>query len=93
MSDQYILADRHVISRGVVSAGDTSVVLEITRAGLQTLADCAEANADAWQTYFEQRREDNYTSVVPYDYERALEAHHWAGLLRTYLREMRGAAA
>jgi len=92
MSDQYILADRHVISRGVVSAGDTSVVLEITRAGLQALADCAEANADAWETDFQQRHEGHYT-VEAYDYERALEAHHWAGLFRSYLREMRGATS
>lgn len=89
MSDQYILADRHVISRGVVNAGDTSVVLEITRAGLQALADCAEANADAWENDFQQRHE-HCCIVDAHDYERALEAHHWSGLFRSYLREMRG---
>ncbi len=91
MSDQYILADRHVISLGLISAGDKSVVLEITREGLQTLANCAEANADAWETDFQQRHGGHYT-VEAYDYECALEAHHWSGLLRSYLREMRGTA-
>lgn len=91
MSDGYILADRHVISRGVVSAGDTSIVLEITREGLQKLANCADSDADAWETDFQQRHEQRCV-VDTHDYERALEAHHWSGLLRSYLREMRGAA-
>ena len=91
MSDQYILADRHVISLGLISAGDTSVVLEITREGLQPLANCADANADAWETDF-QDRHTQCCVVDTHDYECALEAHHWSGLLRSYLREMRGPA-
>jgi len=90
MSDQYILADRHVWSRGNISPGDDHVVLDISRDGLRSLIACAEANADAWETDFQQRHEGHYT-VEAYDYERALEAHHWAGLFRSYLREMREA--
>ena len=45
MSDQYILADRHVISLGLISAGDKSVVLEITREGLQTFSAREFSNA------------------------------------------------